>query len=178
MYPQQQLVLEMEVACFGTSWPRGCNCLFGQLRTQLQLNHKIRRKPLSWVAHSQFPPVPWQGWRVGLCWAGWAWGKGTAALVSTLGMALSFYVRGPKTRGVPGGERETASEIDCKISNVWTILPPPEMCLKPSSFLPPTQIRLNSHSPAPKSTSPILISPSIPICMGFLGPPPHGGVHG
>lgn len=36
------------------------NCLFGQLRTRLQLNHKIRRKPLSWVAQSWFPPRPLQ----------------------------------------------------------------------------------------------------------------------
>lgn len=64
-------------------------------------------------------------------------GEGIAALVSTLGRALSFYIRGPKTCGVPGGERETTSEIDCKISNGWTTLPPPEMCLKPPSCLQP-----------------------------------------
>lgn len=39
---------------------RAENCLFGQLRTRLQLNHKIRRKPLAWVAGSWFPPMPVQ----------------------------------------------------------------------------------------------------------------------
>lgn len=189
-------MLEMEVACLGTSWPPGCNCLFGQLRTQLQLNHKIRRKPLSQVAHSRFPPVPWQGWRVGLCWAGWGWGKSIAALVSTLfyeisqvyrtkhcwsplvlgtgwewgvlGRALSFYIRGPKTCGVPGGECETTG-IDCKISNGWTILPSPEICLKPSSFLPPTKIWVNSQGPASTPTSPIPNFSFNPYLSGLPG---------
>lgn len=99
--------------------------------------------------------------------------------MGVLGRAPSFFIRDPKTSGVPGGECGAASEIDYKISNGGTIFFSLPEILSQAVPLPASNQDMGRLTPTSPPTFPIPnFSFSLSVCLGFLGPPPHGGVHG
>lgn len=126
------------VACFGVFWPPAENCLFEQLRTRLQLNHKIRRKPLSWVAGSWFPPLPLQAFEWGHIGRGVSGSDSSGCSLAQERSWLSFVllmrrgmgvsgrdpsslIRDPMAAGVPWGGGGASCAVGMRHSVCWAI---------------------------------------------------------
>lgn len=86
--------------------------------------------------------------------------------MGVLGRAPSFFIRDPKTSGVPGGECGAASEIDYKISNGGTILSLPEI-LSQAVPLPASNQDMGRLTPTSPPTFPIP-NFSFSLCLSGL----------